>query len=86
MFIEISIADLSHFAGLSSESVFCLYSKVIEMVEVIENEEIDRARNYAANFIQDLFEESMNLNSDKTNSLTEPLFVFLSEHDIFFPF
>lgn len=85
LFIEITIADLSHIAGLSSESIFCLYSKILEMVEVIENEEIDRARNYAANFIQDLFEESMNLKSDKTNSLTEPLFVFLSEHDIFFP-
>ena len=85
LFIDISITDLSHIAGLSSENIFKLYKRVIKMVEIIENEEIDKARNYAANFIQDLFEESLNLRSDKTDNLTEPLFVYLSDHDILFP-
>jgi hypothetical protein len=85
LFIDISIADLSHLAGLSSENIYTLYKKVLEMVEVIENEEIDRARNFSMNFIQDLYEESKTLKSDKTDNLTEPLFVYLSDHDILFP-
>ena len=85
LYTEIQTPDLSHIAGLSTESVFGLYKRIIQMIDKIDNEEMDRARTLQEWFILELFEEVKSLKSDRTNPLTEPLFVYLSEFEIFFP-
>ena len=85
LFLEITTTDLSHMAGLSSENLFSLYKRILQMVEKIEGEEMDRARTLQEWFVLELFEEVKTLKSDRTNPLTEPLFVYLSEFEIFFP-
>ena len=85
LYTELTTADLSHIAGLSVESIFGLYRRIIQMVDKIANEEMDRARTLQEWFVLELYEELKNLKSDRANPLTEPLFIFLSEFDIYFP-
>jgi hypothetical protein len=45
LYVEITITDLSHIAGLSTESIFGLYTRILQMADKIEAEEIDKARS-----------------------------------------
>lgn len=85
LYVEINTAELSHIAGLSTENVYGLYKRVIQMIEKISTEEMDRARTLQEWFVLELFEEVKTLKSNRTNPLTEPLFVYLSEFEIYFP-
>lgn len=85
LYVELTTVNLTKIAGLSTKSVFGLYKRIVQMVEKIENEEMDRARTLQEWFVLELYEELASLESDRTSPLTEPLLVYLSEFDIYFP-
>lgn len=85
LYTEVQITDISHFAGLSTENVFSIYKRILKIAEEIESDEIDVARSKLEWCILELYSESKNLKSDRANPLTEPLFVYLSEFEVYFP-